>query len=251
LACDVDRLHYFRRVAAFNRLCGIHVEEISPEQVKERFPLITTDGVLAGFYVPDDGRVNPTDATMALAKGARQLGVQIREGVSVQGVTTTSTVETGKPRTVTGVKVQQQQQDANNPDSSTVVEISANVVVNCAGMWARQFGEECGVTIPNQAAEHYYLITEDIPGLDPRWPVVEDPSKCIYMRPEGKGLLVGFFEWDGAPWNLSQIPPDFSFGRIQEDWDRMAPYLETAMERLVPEVHNTVGIKTFFCGPGK
>jgi glycine/D-amino acid oxidase-like deaminating enzyme len=74
------------------------------------------------------------------------------------------------------------------------MNISANVVVNYAGMWARQFGEKCGVTIPNQAAEHYYLITEEIPGLNPRWPVVENPSKCIYIRPEGKGLLVGTFD---------------------------------------------------------
>jgi heterotetrameric sarcosine oxidase gamma subunit len=242
LACDPDRLDYFRRVAAFNRLCGIHVEEISATEVKEKFPLTNTEGILAGFYVPGDGRVNPTDATMALAKGARQRGVKLLEGVTVQGVTTTNPTETGKPRTAMGVTVQ----DPKNPDATK--EISANIVVNCAGMWARQFGELSGVTIPNQAAEHYYLITEDIPGLDPRWPVIEDPSKCIYIRPEGKGLLVGFFEWEGAPWKPSEIPADFSFGQLEPDWDRMGPYLETAMERLVPEVHN-IGIKTFFCGP--
>jgi 4-methylaminobutanoate oxidase (formaldehyde-forming) len=246
LACDQDRWHYFRRVAAFNRMMGIDVQEITPQEVKERFPLIETNNVLAGFYVPDDGRVNPTDATMALAKGARQYGVKIIESVSVDGVTTTDESSEGRgqgPRTVTGVTVV----NPNDPSSSTV-DISANVVVNCAGMWARQFGEKCGVTIPNQAAEHYYLITEEIPGLDPRWPIVEDPSKCIYIRPEGKGLLIGFFEWEGAPWKPSKIPSNFSFGQLEPDWDRMAPYLETAMERLVPEVQN-VGIKTFFCGP--
>jgi heterotetrameric sarcosine oxidase gamma subunit len=249
LACNEDRLHYFRRVAAFNRMMGIDVREITPQEVKERFPFIETNDVLAGFYVPDDGRVNPTDATMALAKGARQYGVKIIEGVSVEGVTTSTTTETSEghdgrgPRRVTGVTV------ANPKDpSSLTMDISANVVVNSAGMWAGQFGEKCGVTIPNQAAEHYYLITEDIPGLDPRWPVVEDPSKCIYIRPEGKGLLMGFFEWEGAPWKPSQIPSNFSFGQLEPDWDRMAPYLESAMERLVPEVQN-VGIKTFFCGP--
>jgi glycine/D-amino acid oxidase-like deaminating enzyme len=241
LACDEGRLHYFRRVAAFNRLCGIDVQEITPAQVKERFPLAQTQDVLAGFYVPTDGRVNPTDATMALAKGARQYGVQIYEGVSVEGITTS----TGQiPKAVTGVKVLSDPKDPSSP----TVDITANVVVNCAGMWARQFGELCGVTIPNQAAEHYYMITEDIPGLDPKWPIVEDPSKCIYIRPEGKGLLVGFFEWEGAPWKPSQIPRDFSFGQLEPDWDRMAPYLESAMERLVPDIHN-VGIKTFFCGP--
>lgn len=245
VACDEDRLHYFRRVAAFNRHCGINVTELSPAQVKERFPLCNTAGILAGFYVPEDGRVNPTDATMALAKGARQYGVQLVEGVQVQDVLTTNQVETGQPRSVKGVTVTTK--DASGSTNTTT--ITANVVVNCAGMWARQFGELAGgVTIPNQAAEHYYLITEPIPGLDPRWPVLEDPSRCIYVRPEGQGLLVGFFEWEGAPWNPTGIPADFSFGQIEPDWDRMEPYLLDAMELLVPEVQQ-IGIKTFFCGP--
>eukprot|EP00980_Cylindrotheca_fusiformis_P030775 scaffold25411_cov152-Cylindrotheca_fusiformis.AAC.2 len=255
VACDEDRLHYYRRVAAFNRFLGIDVEEISRDMVKEKFPLTTNDDILAGFYVADDGRANATDITMALAKGAKQYGVKIMEGQTVLGVSTTKTTETGFPKQVTGVTV------ANPEDPDSPIEINAPIVVNCAGMWARQFGEMAGVLVPNQAAEHYYLVTEEIPGLDPRWPVLEDvrptdgihpftalPSKCIYMRPEGRGLLVGFFEREGAPWNASKIPDDFSFGQIDPDWDRMGPYLETAMERLVPEVHN-VGIKTFFCGP--
>eukprot|EP00536_Pseudo-nitzschia_multiseries_P001829 jgi/Psemu1/294598/fgenesh1_pm.23_\ len=241
LACTEDRLHYFRRVAAFNRFCGIEVVELTPSEVRERFPLIRTEGILAGFWVPEDGRVNPTDATMAFAKGARQRGVAIREGVRVEDVVATDPVATGMPRAVRGVQL-------TDEGSGKITEIGANVVVNCAGMWARQLGEASGVSIPNQAAEHYYLITDEIPGLDPRWPVVEDPSKCIYVRPEGNGLLVGFFEWDGAPWNPKKIPKDFSFGEIEPDWDRMEPYLLSAMERLAPEVQ-TAGIKKFFCGP--
>ena len=138
LACDKGRLEYFRRVAAFNRLCGINVEELSAQQVHQKFPLVQTEGVLAGFYVPEDGRVNPTDATMAFAKGARQYGVQIREGVPVQEVTTTSAIKTGKPRAVTGVTV---------PDGEGGARpVSAKVVVNCTGMWARQLGEQVGET---------------------------------------------------------------------------------------------------------
>jgi len=241
LACDEDRLQYFRRVAAFNRLCGINVNEITPQEVVTKFPLTNIDGILAGFYVPEDGRVNPTDVTMALAKGARQRGARLLEGIKVTSIQTTDPIQTGKPRAVSGVTVQEDKSDATHT-------IAANVVVNCSGMWARQLGEAIGVTIPNQAAEHYYLITEEIEGLDPRWPVLEDPSKCIYVRPEGKGLLIGFFEWEGAAWNSSKIPEDFSFGILDPDWDRMTPYLEKAMERLVPEMQN-VGLKTFFCGP--
>lgn len=175
IAADQHRLEYYRRVANFNRLCGVNVEEITPEQIKEKFPLIETSDVLAGFYVHDDGRVNPYDATMALAKGARQLGVEIYENVNVSGITSTRSiqgrVEQSSLPKVTGVVLESKE------------EIEANVVVNCAGMWARQFGEKCGVNVPNQAAEHYYLITDNMESVDPSWPVIEDSSKCVYIRP--------------------------------------------------------------------
>ena len=239
LACDVDRLHYYRRVAAFNRLlCGVNVTEITPAQVQERFPLIDTvkAGVLAGFWVPDDGRVNPVDACLALAKGARMQGVQIREGVRVTGVTTAKDSTSHIPR-VTGVTL----------EDGDVIQ-ATRAVVNCAGMWGRQLGQACGVySIPNQAAEHYYLITDDMPQVDPFWPVVEDSSRCVYVRPEGAGLMLGFFEWEGAAWQTKQVPSQFAFGEIEPDWDRMGPYLERAME-LVPATVS-VGAKKLFCGP--
>ena len=144
VAADADRLEEYRRVAAFNRFCGVDVHEISPAEVKRLFPLARVDDILAGFYVKDDGRVNPVDATMALAKGARMAGARIVEGVPVTQVLQ----QKGR---VTGVRT---------PSG----DIAAEVVVNCTGMWARQLGEQIGVTIPNQAAEHYYLITEKIAG---------------------------------------------------------------------------------------
>jgi len=234
LACDEDRLAYYRRVAAFNRLCGVEVDEISAALVKDKCPVIETSDVLAGFYVADDGRANPTDATMALAKGARQNGVQIFEGVSVSGVSTSQDNASCLPQ-VSGITL----------DSGDVINASA--VVNCAGMWARQLGEKSGLVIPNQAAEHYYLITEPFKEVDPTWPVVEDSSRCVYIRPEGGGLMLGLFELEGAPWNPTNIPESFSFGEINPDWERMGPYLEEAMKR-VPITEN-LGAKTFFCGP--
>uniref|UniRef100_A0A7S3L292 FAD dependent oxidoreductase domain-containing protein n=1 Tax=Amphora coffeiformis TaxID=265554 RepID=A0A7S3L292_9STRA len=235
LACDPDRLESFRRIAAFNRFLGVDVSEISADEAAEHFPLLETSDILAGFYVPTDGRANPTDATIALAKGARQRGVKILEDTPVVGVMTHRPKGGGVPA-VSGVKL------------SDGTEIPANVVVNCTGMWARQFGEACGVyNLPNQAAEHYYLITENIPEVDPSWPVVEDAGNCVYIRPEGGGLMLGLFERDGAPWRPEGIPGDFSFGEIAPDWDRMMPYLEDAMSR-VPIVQN-YGIKSLFCGP--
>lgn len=234
LACDEDRLEYYRRVAAFDRFSGVDVVEISGEEVRERCPVIETSDVLAGFYVANDGRANPTDSTMAFAKGARQYGVQIMENVSVSGVTTSRENGVVIPR-VNGVAL---------PSGD---EITANVVVNCAGMWARQLGERDGVNIPNQAAEHYYLITEPFSEVDPSWPIVEDSSRCVYVRPEGGGLMLGLFELMGASWNVEEIPEAFSFGEINADFDRMGPYLEEAMKRV--PITETVGAKTLFCGP--
>lgn len=227
VACDKDRLEEYRRVSAFNRLCGVDVHEISPNQVKELFPLAKTDDILAGFYVKEDGRVNPVDVTMALGKGARMQGARIMEDVTVTGILQ----KNGK---VTGVKTLQG-------------DIKCEYVVNCAGMWARQLGDLCGVNIPNQAAEHYYLITEYIPDLPKNLPVLEDPSSYGYFREEVGGLMIGLFEPICAPWKLEGVPQDFSFAEIPPDWDRMAPYLEKAMSRV--PISMKTGIQKFFCGP--
>src|SRR6188472_2189816 len=120
VAADEDRLEEYRRVSSFNRWCGVDVQEISPREVGELFPLAHTDDVLAGFYVAEDGRANPVDVTMSLAKGARMRGVKIIEGVPATGFLT-------KNKTITGVR-------------TPVGDIEAEYVVNCAGMWARQLG---------------------------------------------------------------------------------------------------------------
>eukprot|EP00466_Bigelowiella_natans_P015060 jgi/Bigna1/85128/estExt_fgenesh1_pg.C_20256 len=115
-------------------------------------------------------------------------------------------------------------------------DIRTPVVVNCAGMWARQLGEMSGVGIPNQvsnliggAAEHYYLVTDEMQDVDPDWPVIEDPSSYTYIR------------------CVDNIPPDSSFTEISPDWERMSPFLETAMSRVPRTLE--VGAKNFFCGP--
>ena len=227
VAADAGRLEEYRRVSAFNRLMGIDVQEISPREVGELFPLAKTDDLLAGFYVADDGRVNPVDVTMSMAKGARMRGARIIEGCPVTGVLTAKGA-------VTGV-------------TTPFGDIEAEYVVNCAGMWARQLGEQAGVTIPNQAAEHYYLLTEPIEGVSKDWPVLEDPGRHGYYREEGDGLMIGLFEPVCAPWHVDRIPEEFSFGELSPDWDRMGPYLERAMSRV--PVTADVGIRKFFCGP--
>ncbi|MCK5348202.1 MAG: GcvT family protein [Desulfobacula sp.] len=226
-ASNKDRLEEYRRVAEFNRYCGIDVHEISPKEIKDLFPLARVDDLLAGFYVKEDGRVNPVDGTMALAKGARNQGVNIIEGVASTGVIKKNGV-------VTGVK-------------TLHGDIKADVVVNCAGMWARQIGEVDGINIPNQAAEHYYLITEEMDDIPKNMPILEDPSHYGYYREEVGGLMIGLFEPKCAPWKIKRVPESFSFGEIEPDWDRMGPFLEKAMSRV--PITTELGIKKFFCGP--
>ena len=227
VASDLDRLEEYRRVSAFNRYCGVDVHEISPSEVKALFPLARTSDILAGFYVKEDGQVNPVDVTMALARGARMQGATIIEGVAVTGVRT----ERGA---VKGVQ-------------TPIGDIECDVVVNCAGMWARQLGAASGVNIPLQSAEHYYLITDQIPDLPKGMPVLEDPASCGYFREEAGGLMIGLFEPVCAPWSVGGVPEDFSFGELPPDWDRMGQYVERAMQRV--PVTMDVGVRKFFCGP--
>jgi glycine cleavage system aminomethyltransferase T/glycine/D-amino acid oxidase-like deaminating enzyme len=224
---DPDRLEEYRRVSAFNRYCGVDVHEVGPDEIAKMWPLARVDDVLGGFYVAEDGRANPVDVTMALAKGAKMQGARILENVPATGLIK-------KGNAVAGVR-------------TAYGDIEAEVVVNCAGMWARQIGEQAGVNIPLQAAEHYYLITEPFDGMHGDLPVLEDPSSYGYFREEGAGLMIGLFEAVCAPWKVGGIPENFSFGELPPDWERMAPYLEKAMARV--PISTEVGVRKFFCGP--
>jgi 4-methylaminobutanoate oxidase (formaldehyde-forming) len=227
IACTPSRLEGLRRIADFNRVFDVNVEEISPSEIKTMWPLMETDDILAGFYSAGDGRVNPIDTTMALAKGAKLAGARIIEETKVTGISQ----QDGR---VTGVITDKG-------------EIRAEYVVNCAGMWARELGKLAGVHVPLQAAEHYYLITEAIEGVHPESPVFSDLDRYAYYREEVGGVLLGFFEPVADPWGLEGIPEDLTFGEIQPDWERMTPYIEEAMKR-VPALE-TAGIHKFFCGP--
>jgi len=232
VASDKDRLEEYRRVSAFNRHCGVDVQEITPNEVKELFPIAKVDDLHAGFYVPGDGRVDPVDVTMALAKGAKQQGAKIFEGVTVTGITKKAS-STGK-KEVSGVVT----------DQGT---IDAELVINCGGAWGRELGLMAGVNVPLQAAEHYYLLTDAFDEISRDWPVLEDPGCHGYYREEGGGMMIGLFEPVCAPWRVEGMPKEFAFGEIPPDWDRMAPFLERAMSRV--PISLEVGVKKLFCGP--
>lgn len=228
LASDKDRLQEYRRVAAFNRRMGVDVHEISPKEVQDLFPLCNIDDVHRGFYIPDDGRINPVDVTMALAKGAKMKGAKLFEDTPVD-------------------TIMRQGNHCTGVITKSGHKIESEFVVNCCGMWARQFAAKAGVKVALQAAEHYYLLTDTIEGVKPEWPVLEDPGHYGYYREEGGGLLVGLFEPVCAPWMVKGIPEDASFSVLEPDWPRLEPFLAKAMER-VPITAKT-GIRKLFCGP--
>ena len=217
-----------RRETAYMRSVGMTKEVLSAREVADLVPLMRTDDIVHGFWTPDEGRANPVDVTMSLAKGARLRGVRIFEETEVTGFA----IERGR---VTGVRTGRG-------------DIGCEKVVIAAGLWGRELAAKAGVTVPLQAAEHYYLLTEPIAGVTAESvPVIEDGEAYGYYREEGGGLLVGMFEPVAAPWALDGTPRDSAFAVLPPDWDRMAPFLDVAMRRF-PALEDA-GIRMLFCGP--
>ncbi len=228
IAESEEKATEMRRGCAMARVFDVESHEITPAELAEHWPIANVDDVRAAFYFPHDGRVNPTDVTQALMKGAKAGGAELFEDTKVTGIL----VERGR---ACGVET----------DRGT---LRAEYVVNCAGIWAREVGLLAGVHVPIQAAEHYYLISEPIAGVHQKLPILRNPESSAYIREEAGGkLMVGFFEPVAAPWGLDGIPENFCFDEIQPDWERMEPYVERAMKR-VPALLEA-GIHQFFCGP--
>ena len=210
-----ERAHKLRREADFMRLMGIEREEVSPAEVAAMWPQLDASEVIAGFYTANEGRADPGNVALSLAKGARISGVKIFENVRVTDVTS-------EEDRVTGVVTDRG-------------SIEAEYVVNCAGMWAKELGAMAGVSVPLQAIEHAYLISEPFDGVSPDLPIFEDPDRFAYYKEEVGGIMVGLFEPVSAPWSLDRIPDNFNFGEIPSNWERLAPFLELAME-ILPEL---------------
>ena len=217
-----------RRETAYMRSVGMTKDVLSQREVADLVPLMRTDDVIRGYWTPDEGRANPVDVTMSMAKGARQRGARIFEDTEV----TDFLIDHGR---VVGVRTPRG-------------DIECEKVVIAAGLWGREVAAKAGVTVPLQAAEHYYLLTEPIAGVTPESvPVIEETEGYGYYREEGGGLLVGMFEPVGKAWALDGTPRDSAFAVLPPDWDRLAPFLEVAMRRF-PALEDA-GIRTLFCGP--
>jgi 4-methylaminobutanoate oxidase (formaldehyde-forming) len=230
VALTAERQEELRRQAAMARVFGVEVNELSPLDILSLYPHLNMKDVVSGVHLPGDGQADPGNIALALAKGARMLGAQIVEGVIVNEVTQAD----GR---VTGVTWQQGEETGT---------IATEHVVNCGGMWGRDLAARNGVTLPLHACEHFYIVTESIPGLA-QLPVLRVPDECAYYKEDAGKILLGAFEPKAKPWGMNGIPADFCFDQLPEDFDHFEPILEAAVNRM--PILAEAGIHTFFNGP--
>ncbi|MDF1727386.1 MAG: FAD-dependent oxidoreductase [Sulfitobacter sp.] len=225
-----ERREEIYRQAAMARAFGVDVQEISPTEVKERYPHLNIEGVTGAVYLDKDGQGDPANIALALAKGARQRGARVLERTCVTGVRR-------EGRRITGLDWQQ---------GTDRGHIACETVVNCGGMWGHQVGRMLGTNVPLQACEHFYIVSEPIAGLTPL-PVLRVPDECAYYKEDAGKLMLGAFEPRAKPWALNGIPADFEFDQLPEDFDHFEPILEMAVNRM--PILGKAGIHTFFNGP--
>lgn len=206
-----ERLKVLKKQVALAHSFGVECHEITPAEAGDKYPVMRTDDLAGAIWLPGDGKANPADLCMSLAKGARNRGVKMIEGVEVTGVIT----EAGR---AVGVRTAQG-------------EVRCETLVNCAGQWARQFGRLAGVNVPLYSAEHFYIVTGQIPGVHPMLPVMRDPDGYIYYKEEVGGLVMGGFEPQAKPWAMDPIPSTFQFELLGEDWDQFEILMTNAMHR--------------------
>ncbi len=226
------RKHEIYRQASLARAFDVDVREIAPEEAKGMYPHLNIEGVAGAVHLPLDGQCDPANIAMALAKGARQRGATVVENVKVRQVLTRN----GR---VSGVAWERE-------DGQGTIE--TDVVVNCAGMWARDLAAQNSVTLPLHACEHFYIVTEPIPGLT-RLPVLRVPDECAYYKEDAGKMMLGAFEPVAKPWPPlgEKIRENFCFDQLPEDFDHFEPILEQAVNRM--PMLGEAGIHTFFNGP--
>ncbi|PTX57681.1 4-methylaminobutanoate oxidase (formaldehyde-forming) [Litoreibacter ponti] len=230
VALTDERLEEISRQAAMARSFGVEAEPISPSEVKARYEHLNIEGVTGGVYLPLDGQGDPANIAHALAKGARQNGALVKEGVLVTAIQK-------EDRRVIGVSWKDKTGETG--------QIACEHVVNCGGMWGHGIGRMAGVNVPLHSCEHFYIVTEAIPGLT-QMPVLRVPDECAYYKEDAGKMLLGAFEPVSKPWTLD-IPKEFEFDQLPEDFDHFEPILENAVTRM--PMLAEAGIHTFFNGP--
>ncbi len=227
LACNEERWTEVKRQATTAHSFGLDMHLLTPKEARDLWPLMTIDDVLGAAYLPTDGQANPADITQALAKGARDCGVQIIEGITTKGF------EVSHDKVVSVIT-----------DRGA---IGCDKVVLCAGQWSRALGGLAGVSVPLVSVQHHYVITEPVGGVTPDLPTLRDPDRLLYYKEEVGGLTLGGYEANPIPWAEAGLPADFAFTLLEADWDHFEPLMTQALIR-VPALE-TAGIKQFINGP--
>ncbi len=227
VASSKDRLTELKRQATLARSFGLPFEILGPDEAVKLFPIMKKDGIVGAVFLPTDGQVNPSGVTVALAKGAKSRGVRFLEGVNVTGFT----IEKGQVREVV----------------TEQGRIQCEVAVNAAGLWAREIGLMAGVSVPVQAMQHQYLVTDVHPDIPKDLPTMRDPDLLVYFKEESGALVMGGYEHDPLPWAQGGIPRDFNGKLLDPDFEHFEPLSELAIQR-VPLLEN-IGIKRLINGP--
>ncbi|MGH6624157.1 MAG: FAD-dependent oxidoreductase, partial [Burkholderiaceae bacterium] len=240
VARSAERMVQLKRTAAVAKAYGVACDVISPADAGKLYPIMRTEDLEGAVWLPGDGKANPADLTLALAKGARNRGVRICEGVGVTGA-----VLQADSKRYTSLDWQSKAGDSGR--------MKVDTVVICAGQWSRELGRSLfDITVPLFSCEHFYIVTDRIEGVHRDLPVMRDPDGYIYFKEEVGGLLMGGFEPDATPWLQSArrqggIPPNFEFQLLPDNWDAFQILLDNAMER-VPALE-TARVKQFVNGP--
>ena len=233
LADNRDRMDMLVAERAKHRYMGLETEIVTPEEIAKIAPVTNTAGIIGGLYDPLDGHLDPSGTTHAYAKAARMGGATIETHCKV--------LETNQ-----------------RPDGSWDVvtdkgTVHAEHVVNAAGLWAREVGAMAGVYFPLHPMEHQYIVTEDVPlildmakdGLE--HPHVMDPAGESYLRQEGRGLCIGFYEQPCRPWAVDGTPWDFGHELLPDDFDKIEDSIAFAYRRF-PALEKA-GVKSVIHGP--
>lgn len=228
-----DRMDEFRHVAGLSEFTGYPLEIIDPQRIAELHPLAVLDGLLGGIYEPDDGHVDPSLATNAMAKVAQRHGAVIQRYNPVHAI--------------------------RHENGRWVLEtrngtLRALHIVNAAGTWGFEIGRMMGVNVPSVPVLHQYLVTDTVPAIAerqkagaPELPIIRDPEESWYCRQERDGFILGPYEKQAQVWSVDGVPPDFGAELMAPDLDRVEHIIEAAMAR-VPALA-TAGVKTVVNGP--
>ena len=227
LACTAERWTELKRLATTAHSFGLEMHLLSPAEAHKLWPLMRVDDLVGAAFLPTDGQVNPSDVAQAMVKGARMHGARCIEGCAVEAIS----VVDGRVRSV----------------RTNHGEIACEIVVNCAGLWASEIGRLAGVSVPVQAVQHQYLITEPIEGVTKTLPTLRDPDNLVYFKEEVGGLIMGGYEHDPLPWALGGVPPDWVFKLIPPDWEHFEA-LAVGGNHRVPALEDA-GVRQLLNGP--